>query len=140
MKRSRKQLGFSLLELAMAIAISLTLMAGSLWALNQHNNEARIQQSKMMLATMRAGISAYHYRTGLYPSYGEIRSNTSTAAPFIPIFAALPHGTVSEPVSGIAECAATTSYNGGWAYNHVTGKINVNLEPSRFPGDNPNLW
>lgn len=137
-----RQKGFTLLELTMVIAIALTMMAGSMWALNQHTNEARIQQSKMMLATLRTGVSAYHYRTGVYPSERELLvTNVSTTSTPFAICAALPAGTISEPVSGIAtNTIATTSYNGGWAYNPASGKIHVNLDPARFPGDNPNLW
>lgn len=137
-----KQKGFTLLELTMVIAIALTLMAGSMWALNQHTYEARIQQSKMMLATLRAGISAYHYRIGTYPSERELLvSNKSSVGSSFSICAALPAGAIAEPVSGIAtNTISTASYNGGWAYDPATGKIFVNLDPARFPGDNPNLW
>lgn len=131
-----------MLELTMVIAIALTMMAGSMWALTQHTNEARIQQSKMMLATLRAGISAYHYRAGGYPSERELLvTNVSTTSTPFAICAALPAGAISEPVSGLAtNTIATTSYNGGWAYKPASGKIYVNLDPARFPGDSPNLW
>ena len=136
------QRGFTLLELSLVISIALTLLASSLWALQQHNDEAHVSQCKMMLATLRAGIAAYHYRTGTYPSATELENNQSSSAPPFPICSGIPMGaSISEPVSGIARFAtATASYDGGWAYIPSTGQVFANLDPANYPGDNPNLW
>lgn len=158
--RKTSEGGFSLLELSLAVAISLTILASSFWMLKQQNSEARIQQSKMMLATIRTNLSAYRYRFGSYPSYTEFQRNWAT--PSANAFQIIPGasrsateittngGAVNEPVSGAMRvydrnpnrsggAEATTSY-GGWLYDSTTGSASVNLDPSKYPGDNPNLW
>ncbi|HEY9854655.1 MAG TPA: type II secretion system protein [Stenomitos sp.] len=137
--RNAREAGFSLLELSLTIAIGLGILASSVWMMKQHNAEARVQQSKMLLATLRTNFSAYRYRTGNYPSLTAFSNNDAGGGQkFIPNVAS-----ISEPVSSVAAVrsfGATTSYDGGWVYDAPNGTIRVNLDPAKFPGDNPALW
>lgn len=153
----RREAGFSLLELSLAIAISLTILASSFWMLKQHNAEARVQQSKLMLATIRTNLAAYRYRFGTYPSITEMQRNWATPSVGASQFQIVPgasrafdvaiRGTFNEPVSGVmrvydrrtGSTDATTSY-GGWLYDSASGDVKVNLDPAMFPGDSPLLW
>lgn len=153
----RREAGFSLLELSLTIAISLTILASSIWMLKQHNAEARVQQSKVMLGTIRTNLAAYRYRFGTYPSINEMQRNWATPSVGASQFQIVPgasraydvtiRGTFNEPVSGVmrvynrraGSVEATTSY-GGWFYDSANGTVSVNLDPAMFPGDNPALW
>lgn len=133
--RTRQQ-GFTLMELTLTIAIAMVVLAGSIWALRQHNTEARVQQSKMMLATMRTQIASFRYRMGRAPTRQEIYANG-----FISGMAS-----ISEPVSGVATIYKTnapadaTASWGGWVYDEAAGTMSVNLNPVNHPGDSPSLW
>ncbi|MNT86086.1 hypothetical protein D3C72_2263330 [compost metagenome] len=111
----------------------MVMLAGSMWALRQHNAEARVQQSKMMLATFRTKIAEHRYRLGRYPVRSEIYADN-----FVPGMAS-----VSESVSGVAKIyltgEATTSW-GGWLYDESTGVVSPNLDPATHPGDPPARW
>lgn len=129
-----RQSGFTLIELTLTIAIAMVVLAGSIWALRQHNGEARVQQSKMTLATMRTQIASFRYRVGRPPTRAEIYANG-----FIPGLAS-----VSESVSGVPTIfltgEATGSTWGGWLYDQTAGTMSVNLNPANYPGDSPALW
>lgn len=161
----RREAGFSLLELSLAIAIGLTIMASSVWMLKQHNAEARVQQSKMLLATIRTNLAAYRYRFGTYPTITEFQRNWatpgSTEFQIVPGASRSPadilanSGAVNEPVSGVMKVydrrlappdgtrvggpEATATY-GGWFYDADNGTVSVNLDADKFKGDNPTLW
>lgn len=148
--RSREA-GFSLIELSLAIAIGLAILSASFWMVKQHNAEARIQQSKMMLATIRTQLATYRYRYGAYPTLQEMQRNWAT--PSANQFQIVPgasrsaaelvtnDGGFNEPVSGVCSVrTATATYNGGWIYDPALGTIRVNLDPAAHPGDNPLLW
>lgn len=148
----RNEAGFSLLELSLAIAIGLTILASSFWMLKQHNADARVQQSKLMLATIRTNLAAYRYRFGSYPSLSEFRRNWATPSTnqfqIVPgasrDFDPVRNGTFNEPVSGVMQVLTATTalnaYTGGWTYDPVAGTVSVNLDPAHYPGDNPVLW
>lgn len=132
-----RQGGFSLLELSLAIAIGLTILAASFWMVRQHNAEARVQQSKMMLASIRTALAASRYKYGVYPPAASISANDGGGGQRLVAGIA----TLSESVSGMSTVytGATTSY-GGWHYDPTTGVIRANLNPANYPGDNPLLW
>ncbi len=132
-----REAGFSLIELSLAIAIGLAILSASFWMVKQHNAEARIQQSKMMLATIRTGLAASRYRYGVYPPAASLSANDAGGGQRLVSGVA----SISEPVSGMAVVTAlpTTSY-GGWIYDATTGTIRANLNPANFPGDSPLLW
>ncbi|HEY9898337.1 MAG TPA: type II secretion system protein [Pantanalinema sp.] len=128
-----RQRGFTLMELTLTVAIAMVMLAGSMWALKQHNAEARVQQSKVTLATLRTQIASFRYRVGRFPKRSEIYANG-----FIPGMAS-----VSEAVSGVPLVyltgEATPSW-GGWLYDEASGIVAPNLDPVRHPGDLPSLW
>ncbi|HEY9857046.1 MAG TPA: hypothetical protein V6D05_14985, partial [Stenomitos sp.] len=107
-----------------------------------------------MLATIRTNLSAYRYRYGSYPSFTEFQRNwaTPSTGQFQIIQGASQSatdvgtygGAVREPVSSVMQVLASTSSanagTGGYVYNATTGTIQANLDPAKFPGDNPLLW
>lgn len=135
-----RQAGFSLLELSLAIAIGLAILASTFWMMKQHNTETRIQQSKMLLATVRTGLEASRYRYGAYPPAASLSANDGGGGQRLVAGVA----TLSEPVSGMSRIlTATNAANagtGGWVYDPTTGTLRANLNPASHPGDNPLLW
>lgn len=121
-----KQHGFTLLELAATVAIMVVLMAGSMWALRQHQADARIQQTKMLLATMRVGISAYRYRNGSFPPSAQLFNNADGSGQ--PIVGGLPAGQpIKEPITGMARNTLNQDFLGGWNYDQTAGTLSVNI-------------
>lgn len=136
MASRNREAGYSLLELSLAIAVALTILASGFWMVKQHNAEARVQQSKMMLATLRTALSASRYRYGAYPPAASISANDGGGGERLVANVA----SISEPVSGVAIVQTATVSYGGWFYDPTSGTIRANLDPADYPGDDPSQW
>lgn len=139
--------GISLLEVALAISVSLMLTAGGIYAYRQHLHSTKITQSKLLLETMRQGVETTRYRLGRYPSLAEMDSNLDPMGqkvydlgnrkrrdPFYPL-------TDPNAESNIKAYAAVAAPYGGWLYQPGPPYVLVpNLPDADFPGDPPSQW
>ena len=139
--------GISLLEVALAVSVSLMLTAGGIYAYRQHLHSTKITQAKLMLETMRQGVETTRYRIGRYPSLLEMQNNLDPMGqkvydfgnrrrrdPFYP-------PTNPNADSPIAAYAAVTPPYGGWLYQAGPPYVLVpKLPDADFPGDKPSEW
>lgn len=143
-----KSRGISLLEVALAVSVSLMLTAGGVYAYRQHMHSTRISQAKIMLATMRQGIEMQRYRTGAFPTVASISVNVDdTGKGFYGKAGSPLRDPLHPPMDGAAfspiidlTVQATGSPWGGWGYHQGTGYLEPNLDPAAFPGDPPSAW
>jgi hypothetical protein len=140
--------GISLLEVALAVSVSLMLTAGGIYAYRQHLHSTKITQSKLLLETMRQGVETTRYRIGRYPSLAEMQNNLDPSGqkvydlgnrkrrdPFYP-----PMGDPNAE-SPIAAYAAIAPPYGGWLYQPGPPYVLVpKLPDADFPGDPPSQW
>lgn len=129
------------------VAIATVLMAASMWAYKQHVKDARIQQSKLLLANIRVGLSAYRYRYGTYPSLSDLANNRDPHNGQAIVTGLPAAASISEPITGLSIVTQPFNPNGGWNYDSTNGTVSVNLAtPSGIPSDRlpygeyPSTW
>jgi hypothetical protein len=139
--------GISLLEVALAVSVSLMLTAGGIYAYRQNLQTTRITQSKLLLETMRQGVETTRYRIGRYPTLAEMKSNKDPQNQAIydlgnrllrdPLYPP----TNPNATSSIVAFAAVTPPYGGWMYQPGPPFVLVpKLPDADFPGDPPSQW
>lgn len=139
------QRGFSLLELSLSLAVGLAIIGASIFMYRQHMADARVQQTKMALATIRTQLAAYRYRTGQFPTLASMSANDAGGGQRLISGPGLvtSQGSFSEPFSGIAyvyPAGTSQASNGGWLYDPTTGAVTVNLSSPSVPGEDPSQW
>ncbi|MBU6430232.1 MAG: type II secretion system GspH family protein [Cyanobacteria bacterium REEB65] len=75
--RNRADRGFTILEVALAIALGVALLASVATVFTQYSAQSRISQAKSFLATLRNNIAMYKYRTSSYPPDGAVGTITN---------------------------------------------------------------
>ncbi|MBI6546099.1 MAG: type II secretion system protein [Cyanobacteria bacterium NC_groundwater_1444_Ag_S-0.65um_54_12] len=77
--RGQRLAGLTLLEITLAIVISILILTASVVAVKQYRTQSRIQQAKINLATIRQNIAMWKYRCGTYPPLGDANGVTTLA-------------------------------------------------------------
>jgi prepilin-type N-terminal cleavage/methylation domain-containing protein len=127
MKRQRK--GFTLVELAIVIAILGILAVVAIPKYQGMVDEARSAAAKAQLGTVRSAIAISYAKnkgnfpgtTGGIPATGNLFDGTIFADGVIPSVD-IKTSNISNVVTGTAPTADT----GGWMYNAPTGKVIIN--------------
>lgn len=165
---TRKQLGFTLVEVILAIVVGLVVMAGGFAAFHQFNETAKINRAKAIVATVQSSIQQFKYRTGTLPDTqvniglnkddrGEpFYKSTGTLTNLVPL--GMPDGHFSEtnlppdPIHGKtalyysddATPSVVTDTDGkslgGWLYLYATGQFYLNVSDEDIPDDPPSKW
>lgn len=142
----RKPRGLTLLEVVMALTVSVMIAAGSVYAYRQHMHAVRITQAKVILQGIRQGIEMQRYRTGSFPTAADLFLNQDDRGQ--PFFGAAgsklrdplypPQG--ASAGSPVKAGTLPSSPWGGWVYDGSTGVIRPNLDDDDFPADPPSKW
>lgn len=142
----RRSPGLTLLEVLMALTVSIMIAAGSVYAYRQHMYAVRITQAKLMLQGIRQGIEMQRYRTGSFPTTADIFLNQDDRGQ--PYFGAAgtrlrdpihPPRNASEGSPVKSGLTPGTPW-GGWVYDSSNGVIRPNLDDNDYPSDPPSKW
>ena len=104
--------GFSLVEVALAIATGLMVLGASVYAFNQVNKASKTAQAKSMVGTIQGNISMDKFRLGTPP-------------PYTPNPAATPTYGVSINVDSVGKPYYTQGTPGVMPTEPVTGKTTI---------------
>jgi prepilin-type N-terminal cleavage/methylation domain-containing protein len=101
----RRQRGFTLVEIALAVAIGLSVMAAAAAMFGSVQRGAKFSQAKSMVGTIQTNVAMDKFRQGSPPPFSALFANRdSSGKPFYSNTTALP----PDPISG---------YNGVLYYN-----------------------
>jgi prepilin-type N-terminal cleavage/methylation domain-containing protein len=160
---SRATRGFTLIEVALAVAIGVTLLGASVMAYRGVQQSSRFAQARSMVGTIQTNIGMDKFRRGTPPTLAALQSNLDSAGkPFWPSSTAFPadpivnDATISPFSSASAAVALTagdaqnlwdnpvftqSGYgNGGWLYDASTGAFRLDLSNQAYPDQRPGAW
>ncbi|HEY9724143.1 MAG TPA: prepilin-type N-terminal cleavage/methylation domain-containing protein [Oscillatoriaceae cyanobacterium] len=158
--------GFTLVEVSLAIAVGLVLMAAGIYAYQGMQQSARFSQAREMVGTMQTNIGMEKFRLGSPPPLSEVQSNTDstgkqfwsgTAAGSLPADPVMNQATIAtfdstaSPVplkSGDPQNEWDNPHmgspapvgQGGWLYDPNTGAFRINLSNRDYPDQRPGTW
>ncbi|MEM7474108.1 MAG: prepilin-type N-terminal cleavage/methylation domain-containing protein [Planctomycetota bacterium] len=125
---SRKQQGFTLIELVVVIIIIAILAAVAVPKFYDRADDAREASTLQSLATLRSSIELFRVDTDAYPTASidtELGSYLKSPFPSTSI-GGVESATVTV-VSSSPITAADADGKGGWLYNPLTGEIAINM-------------
>lgn len=152
--------GFTLVEVALAVAIGIAIMAATVYAYTSMQSEARYSQWKTMVGTIQTNIAMQKFRTGTAPTLAVVESNTdnlgkafwpgtSGALPTDPIYnsnTVTQFDSTQAPVTITGSTQTdnpyfnTTTTRGGWLYDPNTGSFRANLSNADDVEHKPSTW
>lgn len=163
----QRRSGFTMIEVALAIAVGLAVIAGAVVAYNGMQTSAKFSQAKTMVGTIQTNIGMQKFRKSTPPTAEEVASNEdSTGKPFWPgtdpgdfpddpitLSDAIATYDSTEDATALvpADIGKTEYYDnpifqdagmgkGGWLYDETTGTFRVNLSNKDYPEHQPSRW
>ena len=80
-----RQKGFTLIEVALAVAVGLVVIAGAIYGFNSTQTSAKFSQAKSVVGTLQTNIGMDKFRQGTPPSPDSLFANQDSAGrPFYP--------------------------------------------------------
>lgn len=162
--------GFALIEVALAITISILVIVGILMAYGLYLNEARYQKAKLIISAVRTNIDVEKTATNFFPTLAAITANTRVSDSTKKFYANYGGG-VQGDCNGNGAIDVTESNLpcdpflnkstvstglvalgppsvGGWVYDATTGTFKINLHDTNYGiagtvkkfPDNPSTW
>lgn len=156
--------GFTLIEVSLAVAVGMVILAASIFAYQQVNMSSRFAAAKQMSATIQTNIGMEKFRTGSAPAYDDLVTNMDSASKAY--WPGDSSGFPADPVMGVDTVATydsslaavdlgssdaenmwdhpvflDASYGkGGWLYDEDTGAFRINLSNKAYPEQRPSAW
>lgn len=163
----KRRTGFTMIEVALAIAVGLAVIAGAVVAYNGMQQSAKFQQAKTMVGTIQTNIGMQKFRKSTPPTADEVASNEDSAGkPFWP--GTDPGDFPADPITNTdtiatydstedataldpADVGKTEYYDnpifldpamgqGGWLYDETTGTFRINLSNKEYVEHQPSKW
>jgi prepilin-type N-terminal cleavage/methylation domain-containing protein len=135
MKRQRK--GFTLVELAIVIAILGILAVVAIPKYQGMEEEARSAAAKSQLGTVRSAIGIYYAKNrGTFPATISAGLFADGTVPGVDIGSGPVSTVVADATPSTAITGSDFTNAGGWVYNSSTGEVRIN-STATDPAANP---
>lgn len=139
MQRSKRELGFTLVEILIVVVIMAVLAAAITPQFTDSSNDAKVSTSKHNLRVLRAQLEVYRSQhNGEYPpTLADMAKKTNadhsatgspTLGPYCREVPVEPTTNKADVATSTADPIVVTGKTGGWIYNKTTGEIRVNHE------------